>query len=279
MEGKICLVTGATSGIGRETALSLAGVGATLVLGVRDVEKGQRVAEEISRSTGNRQIEVIEVDLANLASVRRFVGAFKQRYTSLHVLVNNAGLYTNRRTQTPDGFETTMAVNHLGPFLLTNLLVDMLIRSAPARIVTVSSEAQRAGRIHFDDLQLEKDFSGFKAYTQSKLANILFTRQLSRKLEGTGVTANSVHPGAVRTNFARGGGAMRVMMWLMWPLLKSPTAGARGPIMLSSSPDVEGVTGRYFVGGKPAPSSPQSNDDAACARLWELSSRLVGLNS
>ncbi len=278
LRGRTCVVTGATSGIGKETALGLAHLGGTVILAGRNPEKGEQVRQEIVSRTGSSSVDFMVLDLSSQASIRAFVEAFKAGHHKLHVLVNNAGLYTRRRNLTVDGFESTFAVNHLGSFLLTNLLVDLIKASAPARIISVASEAQRSGRIDFDDPQLEKNFSGFRAYTQSKLANIMFTYELARRLEGTGVTANCLHPGGVRTNFAgQDGGIMRILMRMMWPLLLSPERGAQTPLYLASSAEVEGVTGGYFIKGARARSSPLSYDEEACRKLWEMSAQLMGL--
>jgi NAD(P)-dependent dehydrogenase (short-subunit alcohol dehydrogenase family) len=278
MVGRTCVVTGATSGIGEETARGLARLGATVVLAVRDPRKGEAVREEIVRDTANPRVDVMRVDLSSQASIRDFAAAFKAKSPHLHVLVNNAGIYTSRRTLTPEGFESTFAINHLGSFLLTNLLLDLLRSSAPARIVNVSSGAHAAGHIDFEDLQREKRFRGWGAYSQSKLANVLFTNELARRLEGTGVTVNAVHPGVVRTHFASNGGlGLRIGFILMAPFMRSPAKGAETSIFVASSPELEGVTGKYFVNRAPAQSSPASHDEGVSRRLWDVSARLTGL--
>ncbi len=279
IRGRVCLVTGATSGIGRETARGLARLGATVVLAGRNPERGAATREGIVLDTGNPNVDFMLVDLSSQASLRAFARDFKAKYPRLHVLVNNAGFYTNRRTLTVDGIESTFAVNHLGYFLLTNLLLDLLRTSAPSRIVNVSSEAQRSGRIHFEDLNGERKFSGFRAYSQSKVANVLFTYELARMLEGTGVTANCLHPGVVRSNFGKGGGAfMAFMVRLLSPFMISPREGAGTSIYLASSPDVEGVSGKYFIKKRPADSSGLSHDEGVRRRLWDVSAELTGLD-
>ncbi len=278
MVGRTCIVTGATSGIGEETARGLARLGASVVLAVRNPRKGEAIREEIIRDTGNSRLDVMRVDLSSQESIRDFADSFKAKYPQLHVLVNNAGIYTNRRTLTPEGFESTFAINHLGSFLLTNLLLDLLKASAPARIVNVSSGAHAAGHIAFEDLQGEKQFRGWGAYSQSKLANILFTRELARRLEGTGVTVNAVHPGVVRTHFASNGGfALRIGFILMAPFMRSPARGAETSIFLASARELERVSGKYFMNSAPAQSSPASHDDDVARRLWDVSAHLTGL--
>src|SRR5579859_680962 len=203
MQGKICLLTGATSGIGKATALELANMGATVVLVSRNKDKGEALKSELVQQTGNTALDVLSADLSSQEAIRQLVAEFKQRYQQLHVLINNAGMFALSRQETVDGIEMTLAVNYLAPFLLTNLLLDVLKASAPARIVTVASDAQNLGLLNLDDLQMKKRYRIFGAYAQSKLAEILFTYELARRLEGTGVTANCLHPGFVRTNIGQ----------------------------------------------------------------------------
>lgn len=270
---KTAIVTGASSGVGLETARGLVAQGYRVVLAVRDVAKGEAVAREIGGA------EVMRLDLADLDSVRAFAAAFLARHERLHVLVNNAGIHTAQRTTTPQGHETTFATNHLGHFLLTRLLLDRMKASAPARIVNVASEAHRFGTMDFDDLMGERRWSGILAYNRSKLANVMFTYALARRLEGTRVTANAVHPGSVRTRWARreDSGAFRFVVALASPFLLSPEKGARTSLRVATDPALESVSGRYFVREKPATSSVLSRDVDAQERLWRDSERLVGL--
>src|SRR3989454_10795544 len=208
MTGKTCVITGGNSGIGKATALGLAGMGANVVVVSRNREKGDAALTESIAKSGNRNVELMLADMSSQDSIRRFAGDFKAGHEKLHLLVNNAGVYLTRRTTTVDGLESTFATNHLGSFLLTNLLLDLLKASAPSRIVNVTSNAHNGAKVKFEDLQGEKKFSGWQAYGQSKLAMILFTHELAKKLDGTGVTVNSAHPGVVRTNFAKNNGGL-----------------------------------------------------------------------
>jgi len=279
MAGKVVLVTGATGGIGKATAIGLATMGARVGITGRDLIRAEQAAADIRTASGNPAIDVFAADMSSQAEVRRLAGAVLDAYTRLDVLVNNVGGFWAHRHPTANGLEHTFALNHLAPFLLTNLLLDRLKASAPARVVTVSSGAQAAGRIDFDDLQGARRYSGQRAYSQSKLANILFTNELARRLQGTGVTANSVHPGVVRTNFGSEdqAGFFRIISPLVRPFLKTPTQGARTPIYLASSSDVEGITGQFFANRKPKIANKAAGDLAVTARLWRVSSDLVGL--
>ena len=277
MGGKVALVTGGTSGIGKATAMALSAMGADVVVVGRNRERGERAAEEIRAQTGGR-VDLALADLSSQAGVRSLAEEFKRRYDRLDVLVNNAGLVQSKRTETVDGLETTFATNHLAPFLLTSLLQDLLERSAPSRVVTVSSEAERGGNIDFDDLQSEKKYRGFPVYGMTKLANILFTYELAERLKGTGVTATCLHPGAVNTRFGtNNSGPMTSLFRLFKPFMRSPEQGADTVIWLASSPDVEGVSGRYYADRKPIEPKKIANDPAARRRLWEESERLTGL--
>ena len=277
MGGKVALVTGGTSGIGKATAMALAAMGADVVVVGRDRGRGERAAEEIRAQTGGR-VDLALADLSSQAGVRSLAGEFKRRYDRLDVLVNNAGLVQSTRTETPDGLESTFAINHLAPFLLTNLLLDTLKESAPSRVVTVSSEAERWGNIDFDDLQSKKRYRGFPVYGMTKLANIMFTYELAERLEGTGVTATCMHPGAVNTRFGtNNSGPMTILFRAFKPFMRTPEQGADTVIWLASSPDVEGVTGRYYSDRKPLEPKKIANDPAARRRLWEESERLTGL--
>jgi retinol dehydrogenase 14 len=278
MAGRTVLVTGGTGGIGRATALGLSAMGAHVAIVGRDRERTEAAAQEI-REAGGRQVDVFVADMSSQAEVRRLAGEVLGALPRLDVLVNNVGGYWDTRHVTADGLERTFALNHLAPFLLTDLLLDRLRESAPARVVTVSSGAHTMGRIDFDDLEGERSYSGMRAYSQSKLANILFTYELARRLGAGGVTANALHPGMVRTGFGAedAGSLQRLFTPLMRPFMKSPAEGAATSIHLASSPEVEGVTGCYFAGSKRKDSSKRSHDQAAAERLWRVSAELVGL--
>jgi NAD(P)-dependent dehydrogenase (short-subunit alcohol dehydrogenase family) len=278
MTGRTVLVTGGTGGIGGATAAGLADLGARVGIVGREQQRAEAAAEQIRAAGG--QVDVFTADVASQRQVRRLAEQVLAAYPRLDVLVNNVGGYWATRHETEDGLERTFAVNHLAPFLLTNLLLDRLRASAPARIVSVSSGAQSMGRIDFDDLTGERGYNGQRAYNQSKLANVLFTYELARRLEGTGVTATVLHPGVVRTSFGRedSGRWMRLMLPVVRPFMKTPQEGARTSIHLASAPEVEGVTGQYFARSRPKESSKASYDRAAAARLWEASTRLVGLD-
>jgi NAD(P)-dependent dehydrogenase (short-subunit alcohol dehydrogenase family) len=278
LKEKICLVTGATSGIGLETARELARQGATTVIVSRNPERCAAAALSIRQETGNPGVDFIAADLSSQAQIRELANTFLGRYTQLHVLVNNAGGFFLRRQKNIDGFEMTWALNHLSYFLLTNLLLETIQASAPARIVNVSSGAHLGGHINFDDLQGKRWSFGWTAYSQSKLANVLFTKELARRLEGSKVTANAVHPGFVATNFAKNNGMLvRLFMPLAQIGALSPEEGAITSIYLASSPDVEGVSGKYFYKEQPAPSSPESDDLDVARRLWEISAEMTRL--
>jgi NAD(P)-dependent dehydrogenase (short-subunit alcohol dehydrogenase family) len=276
MGGKVALVTGGTSGIGKATAMALSAMGADVVVVGRDPERGERAAAEIRAQTGGR-VDLALADLSSQAEVRNLAEEFKKRYDRLDVLVNNAGLVQSTRTETLDGLETTFATNHLAPFLLTNLLQDLLEKSAPSRVVIVSSEAERWGNIDFDDLQSKKKYRGFPVYGMTKLANIMFTYELAERLKGTGVTATCMHPGAVNTRFGTNNtGPMTILFRAFKPLMRTPDQGADTVIWLASSPEVEGLSGRYYSDRKPIEPKKIANDPAARRRLWEESERLTG---
>ena len=279
MKGKICLVTGANSGIGKFTAIGLAESGAKVVMVCRDEERGRVAREEIVSETGNESIDLLIADLSSNRSIRQLAHTVLSRYERLHVLVNNAGVYAGSRTLTEDGLETTFALNHLGYFLLTNLLLDLLKSSAPARIVNVASGAHRGSRIEFDDLMGERSYKGFRAYGQSKLANIMFTYDIARRLEGTNVTANCMHPGVVATNFAhRDGGMVGFLIKTFGFLMRRPAKGAETAVYLASSAEVDGVTGLYFIDKKEVRSSAVSYDESTARRLWQVSEELTGIS-
>ena len=279
MSEKVCLITGATSGIGKATAMELASMGASIVMVGRDRGRGEAALAEINEGSPNASVDLMLADLSSQDEIRRLADEFKDAYPRLDVLVNNAGLFRSERITTADGLETTFAVNHLAYFLLTNLLLDVLKSSAPSRIVNVSSGDHKSGAIDFDDLQQEKRYKGAKAYSQSKLANVLFTYELAKRLEGTGVTANCLHPGAgVRTNFGSGvSGVFGFTVRALRPLMKSPEKGAETSVYLASSPEVEGLSSRYFVKKAEASSSAVSYDQRIARRLWEVSAELTNL--
>ena len=280
MAGKTVLITGGTGGIGKATAVGLARLGARVGIVGRDATRATASAEDIRSRSGNPAVDVFAADMSAQAEVRRLAAEVLDAYPRLDVLVNNVGGFWQHRHVTADSLEHTFAVNHLAPFLLTNLLRERLTASAPARIVTVSSGAQSLGRIDFDDLQGERDYSGQRAYNQSKLANVMFTYELARRIEATDVTANVLHPGVTRTDFSAEDSPrwMAVMGPVGRPFMKSPERGATTSVYLASSPEVEGVTGQYFANRKPRKSNPDSYDAAAALRLWEVSADLVGLS-
>ena len=280
MAARTVLVTGGTSGIGRATALGLATMGAHLAITGRDRGRTDGAAREI-RAAGAGQVDVFVADLSSRSEVRKLADEVLQSLPRIDVLVNNVGGYWNTRHVTADGLEHTFAVNHLAPFLLTNLLLDRLLQSAPARVVTVSSNAQAMGRIDFDDLQGERSYSGSRAYDQSKLANVLFTYELARRLRATSVNANALHPGVVSTSFGAEdpGRVQRLFVPFMRPFMKAPAKGAATSIHVASAPDLEQVTGCFFANSKPKRSSKRSYDEAAAARLWQVSADLTGLTA
>ena len=280
MSGKTCLVTGATSGIGKETALRLAMLGATVIVVARDAARGETAGDEIRRRVPSAQVEAMTADLSSLAQVRRLAEEVLSRHDRLEVLVNNAGVISMRRQLTADGLETTFATNHLGPFLLTNLLRGRLERSAPARVVTVSSAVHKQVRtIPWDDLPRGGQAAYAQAYPLSKLLNILFTTELASRLTGTGVTANCLHPGLVRTALGRDvTGVLGAAIRLVLRFRPGPATGAKTSVYLASSPEVANVSGGYFVKCKPAEPSALARDGQAGARLWTLSEELAGLD-
>ena len=278
MQGRVCVVTGANSGIGRATALGLARLGARVLMVCRDRAKGEAAQSEIAQETGNADVELLIADLSSQAAIRELSQEIHQRVDHLHVLVNNAGTYLTKRSTTVDGLESTFAINHLGYFLLTDLLLDLLKAGAPSRIINVSSGAHAGAHLDFDDLQSERSYNGWRAYAQSKLANVLFTNALARRLEGTGVTVNAVHPGVVATNFGRSGGFMRFGMRVAGRFMLSPEEGADTPLWLASSSEVDGISGKYFVKRKAVRSSPESRDPAFQERLWQVSEELIRID-
>ena len=278
MQGKVCLVTGATAGIGLITASELARKGARVIIVGRSGERCSRAADEIKAQVGTPAVDWLAADLSSQAEVRRLADQVRERTGRLDVLVNNAGGIFLKRQESADGIEMTLALNHLSYFLLTNLLLPLLESSAPARIVNVASEAHRGVSINFDDIEGKQRFSGWRAYQQSKLANILFTYELARRLEGKPVTVNALHPGFVRTTIFRDPGFVGWLMRRAADLIAlSPEDGAKTSVYLASSADVAGVSGRYFSKEKPRASSAQSRDTAAAQRLWDLSEAMTGM--
>ncbi|MBC7815101.1 MAG: SDR family oxidoreductase [Burkholderiales bacterium] len=277
MRGKVVMVTGATRGIGEETAKSLAAMGATVVIVGRSAERGAATVSAIQSEVSGAKVEFLCADLSSQESIRQLADEFKQRYQRLDVLVNNAGGIFMKRTETVDGIEHTWALNHLSYFLLTSLLLDTLIASAPSRIINLSSDAHTLSRgIHFDDPGFKRRYGGWRVYAQSKLANILFTRELAKRLQGTGVTANAVHPGFVATGFLRNNGLLfGILMTLARPVARSVKKGAETIIYLASSPEAEGVTGKYVHDKQPTQTSGAAHDEDAGRRLWELSEKQV----
>jgi len=281
MAGKSVLVTGGTGGIGKATATGLAALGARVGITGRDPARAEAAAAGIRAASGSPAVDSFAADLSVQAGVRRLAAQVLDTYPRLDVLVNNAGGFWAHRRVTADGLEHTFALNHLAPFLLTSLLLDRLTASAPTRIITVSSGAHARGRIDFDDLQGERNYSGQRAYSQSKLANVMFTYELARRLDGAAVTATVLHPGVVRTSFGAEDQAtyLAVMIGVARLFMKTPAQGAGTSIYLASSPEVEGITGRYFVNRKPKTSSKASYDTAAAARLWQVSADLTDITA
>jgi NAD(P)-dependent dehydrogenase (short-subunit alcohol dehydrogenase family) len=273
MQGNVCLVTGANAGLGKAAALGLAKLGATVVLACRDQARGEAALAEIKAASHNEAVELLLVDLSSLVSVRRAASEFTQRHQRLDVLINNAGIFKRQRTLTVDGLETMFATNHLGPFLLTNLLLETLKASALARILTIT--APSTSTLNFDDLQGEQRFSALGAFGASKACNLLFTYELARRLEGKGVTSNAIHPGLVKSTLMKEAAApIRFFTGL---ISVSPEKAAAVPVYYASSPEVAGVTGKFFRGKKAISSSAYSLDPANQRRLWEVSEKLVGL--
>jgi len=277
MRGKTVLITGGTSGIGKATAIGLASMGARVGITGRDRDRADEAAAAIVRGSGNPAVDVFVADLSSQAEVHRLAGEVLAAYPRLDVLVNNVGGSWDTRRVTADGLEHTFALNYLAAFLLTDLLLERLKQSAPARVVTVSSGAHTAGRIDFGDLQGEESWSGSRAYSQSKLATVLFTHELARRLRGTGVTANALHPGVVRTSFGAEdpGVIQRLVVPFIRGFMKTPEQGAATSIHLASATGLDQVTGQYFADRKPRRSSKASYDEAVAARLWQVSADLV----
>jgi NAD(P)-dependent dehydrogenase (short-subunit alcohol dehydrogenase family) len=275
MNGKTCIVTGASSGIGKEAAVALARAGARVAIVCRTQDRGQDALTEIRRRSGG-DVALFVADLGSQRAIRALAAQLATALPRVEVLVNNAGLILDRRVLTEDGLETTFAVNHIGYFLLTRLLEPKLLAGAPARIVNVASRAHHGATIRFDDLMGARGYDGWKAYGQSKLANIVFTYELARRLAGSGVTVNCLHPGVIGSNFGSAGpGMIRVGMRLARPFMKSPARGADTVTYLACSPEVEGVSGKYFVNRREARSNAESYEPAVATRLWKVSEELT----
>lgn len=284
LDGKTVIITGANVGIGKETAMDIARRGARVILACRDLEKAEKAAASIREQTGNGNVLVHKLDLASLESVRAFAKKIQDTETQLDVLVNNAGIMRCPKWKTEEGFEMQFGVNHLGHFLLTNLLLELLKKSAPSRIVNVSSIVHTKGKINFDDINMDQKYDSAASYSQSKLANVLFTRELAKLLVGTGVTANSLHPGVVLTDLGRHI-LPTVSLWLkvaLSPLVfficKNPWQGAQTNIHCAVAKELEKTTGLYFSDCAPKEPAPQAKDDEVARRLWELSAQMVGLD-
>jgi NAD(P)-dependent dehydrogenase (short-subunit alcohol dehydrogenase family) len=271
VKDKICVVTGGNTGIGKATVAGLAQRGATVVIACRDVGKGKAALEEIAATTGASELHVMRLDLASLESVRSFAAAFTARFTRLDVLVENAGVMTQKRQLTADGLEMNFGVNHVGHFLLTELLLPLLKASAPSRIVVVSSNMHSSGKIDFDDIAMEKSWSG--SYPRSKLANLLFVRALAKRLDGTKVVVNGLHPGVISTDLARDYAAP-IRLMAKW-FFKSPEQGARTSLYLATAPEVAEISGRYFADAKEKQPGAAALDDVLAERLWTETERLV----
>jgi NAD(P)-dependent dehydrogenase (short-subunit alcohol dehydrogenase family) len=279
MNDKTVLITGGTGGIGKAAAVGVASMGAHVGITGRDRARAEQAAAAIADESGNPAVDVFVADMSSQAEVRRLADEVLVAYPQLDVLLNNVGGFWAHRHLTADGLEHTFALNHLAPFLLTNLLLERLITSSPARIVTVSSGAHSMGRIDFDDLMGDQDYSGQRAYNQSKLANVMFTYELARRLEGTRVTATALHPGMTNTSFSTEDPhrKMAPIVFVVRPFMKSPKKGADTAVYLASSPEVEGVTGRYFVNHKIKESEQSSYNTVTTAQLWQISADLVGI--
>jgi len=279
MNGRICIVTGATHGIGRATARALAASGATVLVHGRDLARARAVAEDISRDTGNPEVRFVQADFAQLAQVRRLAQELQSLLPRLDVLINNAAVMAAARARSAEGYDLTFAVNHLAPFLLTNLLLDKLKASAPARVIVVASEAHRRATLDFGDLMNAGASGWWTAYERSKLANVLFARELARRLAGTGVTVNALHPGVVRSQLFRSSPALlRVLLWSVGRLfMLSPQQGARGSVYLATASELDGESGGYYRGCRRVAPSAAAQSEACAARLWQESARLTGL--
>jgi retinol dehydrogenase 14 len=278
MGGKTGLITGGTSGIGKATAVALAAMDANVIVVGRNPERGEAAVEEIRARSHNESVELMLAELSVQAEVRRLAEEFQERHDRLDVLANNAGLVQSKRTETPDGIETTLAINHLAPFLLTDLLLGRLEKSAPSRVITISSETERWGKMDFEDMQSGRKYRGFPVYGMTKLANIMFTYELAERLNGTGVTANCLHPGSVGTNFGQNNrGPIALFFRTFKPFMRSPEKGADTLVWLASSSEVDRVSGKYFSDRKEIEAKSVAYDRSVRRRLWEISEELTGL--
>ncbi|MEE6492064.1 hypothetical protein FKM82_016464 [Ascaphus truei] len=277
LHGKVVIITGANTGIGKETARDLARRGARVIIACRDVLKGEGAACEIRASTGNEQVIVRKLDLANTKSIREFAENIQKDEKKIHILINNAGVMICPYSKTEDGFEMQIGTNHFGHFLLTYLLLDLLKQSAPSRIVNVSSLAHLFGKINFDDLHSEKSYSSSLAYCQSKLANVLFTRELARRLQGAGVTVNSLHPGSIHSELTRHSVILRNLWKVFSFFLKTPVEGAQTSIHCAVAEELESVSGKYFSDCSPAYVSSNGRNDETARKLWDTSCKILGI--
>ncbi len=277
MNGKIMLVTGASSGIGKATAARLAALGAHVVMVSRTARRGEAARAEILAAVPAATVDLLVADLSTTAAIRALAAEVQAKYNRLDVLINNAAVLTSRRRETPEGIEVQFFVNHLAYFLLTGLLVKTMLVSAPARIINVASTAQSSGVIDFDDLQMKRQYRGWQAYANTKLMNVMFTYELARRLDGTGVTANCLHPGVIRTKLLRNFSSALQLAWdVTGKLFKQPEDGAETPVYLASSPEVAGVTGQYFRHCRTMGTCETSYDRETQRRLWEESEQLTG---
>jgi NAD(P)-dependent dehydrogenase (short-subunit alcohol dehydrogenase family) len=287
IKGKICIITGSNSGIGKETAIALARMGATIIMVVRDRERGEKARTEIVKQTGNASVDLMICDLSSMDSIRHFAEEFKKKYDRLDVLINNAGASFSKREVTSEGFERNFAVNYLGPFLLTHELLDLLKSSAPSRIINVSSGLAKNGKVDLDDLQSEKNYKGTKFYSPSrspgydnaKLMLMMFTYELARRLNGSGVTVNVLTPGFTATNLGRSSGSLvsYIMFKMVRPMQQSAKKGAETSIYLASSDEVKDVTGKCFAKKKEVKTCPVSYDEELQKRLWDETEHMLGL--
>ncbi len=280
MDGRVVMITGANSGIGKETAIQLAKIGASIIMVCRNKTRGESALKEIKETANSNKVDLFFADLTDQRSIREMVDNFKKKYDKLHVLINNAGIISRSRSTNSDGYELTFATNYLGHFLLTYLLIDLLKSSAPSRIINVSSLMHRFAKPDFEDIHMENEYNAFRAYGNSKLYNILFTYELARRLESTGVTVNALHPGAVRSNFGRNnrGSLSKIVFSILRPFYISVNEGARTSIYLASSPEVKDITGKYFVKSKPKKSSKISYDPKLQSKLWRIGEELAHIS-
>jgi NAD(P)-dependent dehydrogenase (short-subunit alcohol dehydrogenase family) len=279
IKDKIILITGGNAGMGKATAIELAKLGAHVIIMCRNKERGEKALKEIKAESGNNSAELMLCDLGSQKSIREFVEKFKEKYNRLDILINNAGVILPKRQETLDGYEMQFGVNHLGQFLLTNLLLDYLKQSAPSRIINVASGAHVVGKIYFEDVNLRNNYKTFRAYAQSKLANILFTYELAERLKGTGVSVNCLHPGAVATQMGinRETGFGTFVTGLLKPFFQVPAKGAETAVYLATSDEISNTTGLYFYKKKPTNSSKASHNKEAAKKLWEMSMKMTGL--